>query len=100
MSGVQVATMIRSMALGLIPPNSIACRAAAAPMSEVNSSSAATRRSLMPVRSMIHSSEVSRVSDSSALVTTRSGTAVPQPVTRRPLIETHRTTGSFAWGEA
>ena len=32
----------------------------------------------------IHASEVSRVAESSSLVTTRSGSAVPQPVSRRP----------------
>ena len=39
-----------------------------------------TRRSRMPVRSMIHASVVSSVASRSALVTTLSGRAVPQPV--------------------
>src|SRR5215208_1118037 len=38
------------------------------------------RRSLMPVRLVIHSSEVSTIRSRSALVSTRSGTAMPQPV--------------------
>src|SRR5215217_6169827 len=38
------------------------------------------RRSLMPVRLVIHSSEVSTIRSRSALVNTRSGTAMPQPV--------------------
>ncbi len=46
----------------------MACSAALAAMSEVNSSSAAIRRSLMPVRVVIHSSEVSTIFSKSALV--------------------------------
>jgi len=42
-------------------------------MSEVNSSAAAMRRSLMPVRVVIHSSVVSTSFSSSALVRTREG---------------------------
>src|SRR3954463_3458278 len=38
------------------------------------------RRSLMPVRLVIHSSEFSTIRSRSALVSTRSGTAMPQPV--------------------
>ena len=43
-------------------------------MSLVYSSFAAMRRSLMPVRVVIHSSVVSTISQRSALVRTRSGT--------------------------
>ena len=43
------------------------------------------RRSRMPVRSTIHSSLVSRLTAMSSLVTTLSGTAMPQPVIRMPL---------------
>ena len=42
------------------------------------------RRSLMPVRSVIHSSVVSSRASKSALVTTLSGRAVPQPVMVAP----------------
>ncbi len=44
-----------------------------------------TRRSWMPVRSTIQSSEVSRVTSRSALVTILSGSALPQPVMRMPV---------------
>ena len=43
-----------------------------------------TRRSRMPVRSTIHSSVVSSMASRSALVTTLSGSAVPQPVIAAP----------------
>ena len=73
-SGVEVATRIRSTSL----------RAYAGPVegraggshgarSEVSSPSAAMWRWPMPVRSRIHSSEVSTRCDSSTLVTTRAG---------------------------
>ena len=77
MSPVQVATMIRSMSSGLMPPSSSACSDAFAPMSEVNSSSAAMRRSRMPVRLMIHSSVVSTMCSSSLLLSTRLGRYAP-----------------------
>ena len=53
---------------------SIARRAAFVARSEVNSSGAAMRRSLMPVRVVIHSSEVSTIFSRSALVRIFSGT--------------------------
>ena len=55
-------------------------------MSESASSAAAKRRSLIPVRAVIHSSEVSTICASSSFVTTRSGTWQPSPVieTRAP----------------
>ena len=56
-----------------------AALAAAKPMAEVSSPSAAMRRSRMPVRAAIHSSEVSTVRDNSSLVTTREGTLEPVP---------------------
>ena len=74
MSGVMVATMIRSICSGVMPARSMASRAALVAMSEVNSSSAAMRRSLMPVRVVIHSSVVSTIFSRSALVRIRSGT--------------------------
>ena len=49
-------------------------------MSVSASSSAAIRRSRIPVRSKIHSSEVSTSCASSSFVMTRSGTCVPSPV--------------------
>ena len=74
MSGVMVATIINSIWSAAIPAFSIARRAALAAMSEVNSLSAASRRSLMPVRVVIHSSVVSTIFSSSALVRILSGT--------------------------
>ena len=53
---------------------SMAARAARAAMSLVYSSLAAMRRSLMPVRVVIHSSVVLTDFESSAFVSTRSGT--------------------------
>ena len=41
-------------------------------------------RRWIPVRSRIQSSEVSIVLDNSSFVTTRSGSAMPQPVKRAP----------------
>ena len=52
-------------------------------------------RSRMPVRSMIHSSLVSRLTAMSSLVTTLSGTAMPQPVIRMPV--TRRIPARTAW---
>ena len=80
MSGVTVATMSRSIEPGSTPADSSACRHAGRAMSVIASSCAAMRRSRMPVRSMIHSSVVSTSVESSALVTTRSGTCEPRPV--------------------
>ena len=44
------------------------------------------RRSRMPVRSRIQASLVSMVTDRSSLVTTLSGTEIPQPVTMPPRV--------------
>ena len=49
-------------------------------MSESASSSRATRRSRIPVRATIHSSEVSTIRDSSSFVRTYSGAFEPMPV--------------------
>ena len=54
--------------------------AAFAARSLVNSPSAAMRRSRMPVREVIHSSEVSTIFSSSALVSTLSGRYLPVPM--------------------
>ena len=48
--------------------------------SDIASPSAAMRRSLIPVRAVIHSSDVSTIFASSSFVTTRSGTWQPSPV--------------------
>ncbi len=74
MSGVTVATISRSIDAGSAPASSSARRAAGRQMSVSASSSAAIRRSRIPVRVMIHSSEVSTSSARSAFVRIRSGT--------------------------
>jgi hypothetical protein len=58
-SGVIVATMMSSMSAAAMPACSRADLAASLAMWLVNSSSRAMRRSRMPVREVIHSSEVS-----------------------------------------
>ncbi len=75
-------------------------------MSVSASSSAAIRRSRMPVRSRIHSSFVSTIFASSSFVTMRSGTWQPRPVIeiRGPLVRpitarTHRERQRPAHGE-
>ena len=83
MSGVTVATRTRSISAGGTPACSRASLHAGSAMSESASSCAAIRRSRMPVRVTIHSSDVSTSVDSSSFVRTRSGTWQP-----RPLIET------------
>src|SRR6266545_402851 len=79
-SGVEVARMMRSMSSGAMPASSSAARAALAPIDEVSSPSAAIRRSLMPVRSMIQRSDVSTILARSSLVITRSGRYPPTPL--------------------
>jgi hypothetical protein len=80
MSGVTVAQTTRSMSLASTPASASAASAAGRAMSVSASSGAAMRRSRMPVRSMIHSSVVSTIRDSSSFVRIRSGTCVPSPV--------------------
>src|SRR6266550_6828264 len=80
MSGVMVATMIRSICSGVMPPFFAARNAAWAPMWEVNSLGAAMRRCRMPVRLVIHSSDVSTIFSRSALVRILSGTYDPREV--------------------
>ena len=84
MSGVTVATMTRSRSAAATPASSSDSLAAGSARSERASSGAAIRRSRMPVRSMIHSSEVSIIVESSSLVMTRSGTCAPRPVIETP----------------
>ncbi|MEA3345305.1 MAG: hypothetical protein U9Q78_03535 [Chloroflexota bacterium] len=76
-SGVIVATMIRSRSAGSKAPFFSACRAASLANEAVVSPSSAMRRSWMPVRSLIHPSEVSTMRLRSSLVSTRSGSAFP-----------------------
>ncbi len=74
MSGVIVATMIRSRSRGFTPACASAARAAGIARSDIASVSAAIRRSRIPVRVAIHSSEVSTISARSSFVTIREGT--------------------------
>jgi hypothetical protein len=74
MSGVTVATMIRSISSGETPRRSRAMRAARAARSLVAVPGSTTWRSRIPVRVRIHSSEVSTIFSRSALVITRLGT--------------------------
>src|SRR5581483_4598803 len=80
-SGEQVATMMRSRSRGLVLAILRAWRAERSARSEVASPWAIRWRCLMPVRLVIHSSEVSRpLATRSSLVTTLGGTYIPQPV--------------------
>ena len=72
-SGVQVATITRSMSAGDSPLPASALPPAAQAMSATLSSGAAIRRLAMPTRDLIHSSLVSMVWASSSLVTDRAG---------------------------
>ena len=73
MSGVMVATMIRSRSEASIPRRANSSWATALAMVEVGSSAGRKRRSTMPVRERIHPSEVFTSRSRSALVTTLSG---------------------------
>ena len=70
---VQVATMMTSMSWEASPAAARAFSAAAADMVATVSSSLAHRRSMIPERSLIHSSDESMVWQISSLVTTREG---------------------------
>jgi hypothetical protein len=95
MSGVTVATTIRSIEAASTPASARAAITAGAAMSVSACSSVANRRSRMPVRSTIHSSVVSTYCSRSLFVKTRSGTYTPRPVIpiRLPLAEPITTTG-------
>src|SRR5205823_7813833 len=67
------------MSWALIPARLIASRAARTANCEVYSSGAAFRRCLMPVRVVIHSSDVSTIFSRSAFVRTPSGYEWPVP---------------------
>src|SRR5215207_8941093 len=84
---------MRSMSSAVRPAVSRAWRAAVTDREVVLSSGPTIRRSLMPVRLVIHSSEVSTIRSRSALVSTRSGTAMPQPVIAVLLIVVPRIAG-------
>ena len=81
-SGVVVARTRKSMSPTRSPASSIALRPAMTPR---ETAEPPMRRSRMPVRSAIHSSEVSSVRESSSFVTMRSGRAMPQPLKRTPI---------------
>lgn len=72
-SGVTVPTTIMSSVGASIPAASSAILAAWVAMSLVTVPSGAIRRSLMPVRSVIHASEVSTIRSMSAFVRTTGG---------------------------
>ena len=79
MSGVTVATMIRSISEPSSPASASASRAAGRQRSESACSGSAMRRSRIPVRSRIHSSFVSIIFERSSFVSTLSGTCEPMP---------------------
>src|ERR671915_109998 len=72
--------MTRSSSDASRPATASASRAALTERVVVVSSSAAMRRSRIPVRVTIHSSDVSTIRDRSSLVRTRDGAYIPQPV--------------------
>src|SRR6266699_1094523 len=78
-SGEAVATTSRSTSEGSSPATARARSAAILPIEPFDSAGPAIRRSLMPVRSVIHWSLVSTSCSRSALVRTYGGTAVPSP---------------------
>ncbi len=86
MSGVTVATMMRSRSLAPMPRRRRASRAAGTAIALVGVPGATTCRRSMPVRVRIHSSEVSTTFSRSALVSTFSGTKVPRAVMQARLL--------------
>ena len=89
-SGVTVPTTIRSRSSGRSFAAASARFPASYAMSDVASPSAAHRRSLIPVRWTIHSSDVSTIFSKYELGTTRAGTYEPvpaMPTRTRELIE-------------
>src|SRR5439155_5687539 len=81
-SGVHVATISRSTALGSQSAEASARVAASTESVEVVSPGPAKRLVWMPVRSMIHSSEVSTSDSKNSLGTTRWGRADPTDAMR------------------
>ncbi len=74
MSGVTVATTMRSISSGETCFSSSSFRAASVPMWALAMPLSTMCRLRMPVRSRIHSLEVSTIFSRSALVSTRGGT--------------------------
>ena len=83
-SGVQVATITRSMSAGESPLPASALPAAATAMSATVSSGPASRLLAIPTRLRIHSSLVSTEAASSSLVTTLAGWYPPKARTLAP----------------
>jgi hypothetical protein len=79
--GEMVEQMIKSSCWGVIPAISSALREACTESVDVVSCGAAWRRSLIPVRSVIHWSEVSTIFSRSWLVITFFGSVDPVPKT-------------------
>ena len=73
MSGVTVATTMRSMSSAVMPRRRSASWAALEARKEQPVPLSTIRRSLMPERSRIHSSEVSTILSRSSFDSTRSG---------------------------
>jgi hypothetical protein len=85
--------------LAVTPAAFMARMAALAARSEVNSSLAAMRRSLIPVREVIHSSVVSTIFSSSKLVSALAGTYAPTPaIETRAALEIMLGAGVFEFG--
>jgi hypothetical protein len=83
-SGVIVPHSTRSMSFGSSPAASTARRAACVAKVAVDSPGPAMRRSLMPVRCVIHWSLVSTMRDRSSFVSRFSGTKLPVPAMMAP----------------
>ena len=81
-STVAVARTSSSTSSGATPASAIARLPASTAIVATLSPSDTTCRSRMPVRDMIHSSEVSTILSKSLLVSTRSGRNVPRPAMR------------------
>src|SRR5271166_2654072 len=81
-SGVDVATMIKSISFGSSSAEAIAFRPAQAARSDVYSPGSATRRSRIPKVSTIHSGEVGKSRTNSSFVTTLAGTYEPVDLMR------------------
>ncbi|MPM76715.1 hypothetical protein SDC9_123714 [bioreactor metagenome] len=78
-SGETVPTIMRSISSAFTPASSNARSAALVAKSDVAWRASATRRARIPVRSTIHSSDVSNIFSKSLLVTIFSGTYEPIP---------------------
>src|SRR3972149_5843736 len=86
MSGVQVPTTMMSISEGLTPASASACLDASRQRSEHAVRGSAIRRSLIPVRSMIHESDVSTIFSNSLLVSVFGGACIPSPIILDPTI--------------